>query len=92
MEYTKGDWEVTGSGKRIWVKDGDGVGVTPIVEICGDNEESEANAHLVASSPALYEALKEIAGYIGNMDDIGKPHLTALKRTADKALAQADGK
>ena len=73
MNYSKGEWEVTDSGfnrfttyrnkrtgGRIFVTFGEDLEL--IAEVQGDSqEEAEANAHLIAAAPELYEAMKEIA-------------------------------
>lgn len=58
MEHTKGDWEVIDrwnvlSGKRLVANCG---GYFHNVESVA--EESEANAHLIAAAPRLYEWVK----------------------------------
>ncbi len=63
LNYTKGKWYVALNGK-VLVKSGE-----QYTEICSmpfssareadQMPESEANAHLIASAPALYEALKK---------------------------------
>ena len=72
MNYTKGEWKVTDSafsrftayrgrkqGGRTFVTTA--LNLNQIAEAQGDTqEEAEANAHLIAAAPDMYEALKEI--------------------------------
>ena len=53
MEYTKGKWEID---KDYWWIRANG---KPIIGCWGD--EREANAHLIAAAPELYEFVKEMA-------------------------------
>ena len=54
-EFTKGPWKV---GRRINVFTAGNIGWA-ICE-CSGNADATANAHLIASAPDMYEALKEV--------------------------------
>ena len=83
MEYTKGKWKYEKSYRYHNVINESG---GTIVQ-CGTLEESEANAHLIAAAPAMYEALKQLALVCR---DVSYTHTELV--SARKALAQADGK
>jgi len=53
MEYTKGEWEPEQSGTAIMVEGKRLASLT----LSWPRIEREANAHLIASSPDLYEVL-----------------------------------
>uniref|UniRef100_A0A6M3KJJ9 Uncharacterized protein n=1 Tax=viral metagenome TaxID=1070528 RepID=A0A6M3KJJ9_9ZZZZ len=81
MNHTKGEWKARKSAVGDWVIETDGE------LIC--REARHYNAHLLAASPALYEALKlyqkHQAGTRGHY--CGKCH-----EAINKALAKAEGK
>ena len=60
---------------------------------CGMEEESEANAHLIAAAPKMHKALKDIGLYLAvNYDEnnepyfiIDKEYLAMTKTLVDKA-------
>lgn len=89
-DYTKGEWKVSGSGKRVWVTHED-ASVVPIAEIRGENEEAKANAHLIAAAPAMYEALKAIDVF-GNRTEYDLVLGTNVTAKIIKALSKAEGK
>lgn len=102
MEYTKGEWEVTkwASHPNIHVSVEDGKGFRFIAN-CGNpkddtlptNPDAEANAHLIAAAPDMYEALKELIDHMTmTKGAFARPTLADVKRMADKALAKAEGK
>lgn len=93
MEYTSGNW-------RGELREDDNVrriysGFEAIADVFGTNGEDEANAHLIASAPALYEALKKLVVHFKL-----SPHLQAVRDGYDedyiekglKALTKAEGK
>lgn len=56
--YTKGKWEVRSgilNTKDIFITSGE----TDIAKIFWQLSSAEANAHLIASAPDMYEALKQ---------------------------------
>ena len=89
--YTKGEWEVSSSGKRIWVTGVDSSGihfVEPIAEIKDLNKHAEANAQLIAAAPDLYEACKWL---LEDCDiNEGARVKVSTKTQIIKALAKAD--
>ena len=102
MNYTKGDWEITDSAFSRFTtyrkhRTGGRTFVTTllsrelIAEAQGDTqEEAEANAHLIAASPDMYEALRQAWALLAT-----RCHIPAIKSAADicgKALAKAEGK
>ncbi len=91
MEYTKGEWKVrsgfkvTAGEEQTWVAD-----CYPYHEKHPRPRviEAEANAHLIASAPDLYEALREAQITLRVLQPSG----SAVLREIDKALAKAEGK
>lgn len=99
MNYTKGKWEVKGFAEfvcGVWY-----ASITssdkPIAKVRGDNKNNcEANAHLIAASPNLYEALKEAHEWLTQLNKlhpiIDDGDFNILQRHIQKALAKAEGK
>ncbi|KKL87953.1 hypothetical protein LCGC14_1929560 [marine sediment metagenome] len=115
MEFTKGEWKVTDSAfSRYTTYRSNRTGGRAFVTVTEDleqvaeaqgstQEEAEANAHLIAAAPAMYEALKTL---IIHPQPVVVPTLSdaqcraELKRLCErvdrfkditnKALAQAD--
>ena len=84
MEHTKGEWKYRKDTRYHNVVNESG---GTIVQ-CGTLDSSEANAHLIAAAPDMYEALKELVsdfkqGAMPNFDEI--PEFEAI-------LAKAEGK
>jgi hypothetical protein len=74
MRYTKGNWYVSGNkvGPRIVSDDQDDGMMMPVcyIETFDYPDQHEANAKLIASAPALLEALEEITeSYIKIIDE-----------------------
>ncbi len=112
MNYTDGNWSVerhygsktTPSRVTSWVlySDLDDEDHSPedcLGEIYGPDvttSELEANAHLCAAAPLLYEALRMIRGFIEdgtlalNMDDYSAAYWRPLNTTMDTALRAVD--
>lgn len=94
MEYTKGEWAVTNTaferfstfrGKRTGARTfvTNGFELDEIAEVQGDTEEeAEANAHLIAAAPDMYQALKELQKdqIVEQMDNIEE----ALRKAESK--------
>lgn len=55
-------------------------------------DEAEANARLIASAPALLDALREIAEMAENRSRVNMPDGTSLALFARAAIAQAEGR
>jgi len=97
MEYTKGGWEVTRwaghNDIHVSVNEGSYMGFiancgNPVADTLPTNPEALANAHLIASAPDLYEALKDWVDWA--IDDERTRVMPMGK--SDKALAKAKGK
>ena len=94
MNNTKGEWKVTDSafsrfttyrgkrqGGRTFVTTA--LNLNQVAEAQGDTqEEAEANAHLIAAAPDMYEALKNLSNYPAE----------SVRQIAQMALAKAEGK
>jgi len=96
MEHTKGPWTVR-DGQEILDWTGD---ECRLVARChaGHAPERAANARIIASAPALLEALRELAeigeGGVIERRETGKPiwsALDAIKTIARAAIAKAQG-
>ena len=95
-KYTKGPWllsTIDGEDK-LMVGGGDGSDVVADIRTDRKEVEVEANAHLIASAPELYEALRQLhamhRAFSGNdnwtdLDD-------EVRALAEKALAHAEGR
>ena len=57
MEITKGKWKVVGAN-HVYCDINESESRL-IAKIGGEDEETEANAHLIAAAPDMYEALKD---------------------------------
>ena len=55
-------------------------------------DEMNANAHLIAAAPAMYEALKALVEYLDTQVQAGKLDDWKHVLVARQALAQAEGK
>ena len=108
MNNTKGEWKVTDSafsrfttyrgkrqGGRTFVTTA--LNLNQVAEAQGDTqEEAEANAHLIAAAPDMYEALKALLRWAelsytndtGEWADENDPTIVLTK----KAIAKAEGK
>jgi len=81
MNYTKGKWKVDKQGR-----DYPNMVIEPTSgRVIADCYDSEANAHLIASAPDMYEALREICR---RYDEDGILDISPAR----KALAKAEGK
>lgn len=84
MEYSRGDWKVVTNmdGHKTIVRTGSGF--IAVTKVARPKEECEANAHLIASAPKLYEALKALTKEFTKQCEV--------EANAYKALAEAEGK
>ncbi len=93
MEYTKGEWKQFHSrSQEVWsYRDGYRPKYVCTVEM--NNDEFDANAHLIAAAPLMYEALKAVKYGVpmvgGEPDGLAEHHVNEL---IDAALAAAEGK
>ncbi len=55
-------------------------------------EIKQANAHLIAAAPAMYEALKEWCDYYAAYNPIRDKRIEPFIKLTRQALAQAEGK
>lgn len=98
MNYTKGEWKaaIPEGSNGYWLVASNGKEICTIYESVA---EIEANAHLIAAAPALYEALKALKEWkLANPDIGNRPGLPVgltgneIKLMVDKALSKAEGK
>ena len=94
MEYTKGKWEVGSDSWDTYI----GTGTQYLAKIINSgsltDNEVQANAHLIAAAPEMYEALKLLIERM-NSDMVGSEYgvaLTLPRVWAERALAKAEGK
>ena len=93
MNYTKGEWRVTGECFH------DNIGAYRLVlgandELIGhlwpnSNPQTEANAQLIAAAPDMYEALKVVVGYFDSPEVSNASDFIPQLRNA---LAKAEAK
>jgi len=64
MEYTKGEWKahLTLPDDQVWVLNKDSAKILASIHSkeCPNETEREANAHLIAAAPDMYEALSQL--------------------------------
>ena len=80
-KHTPGPWVVhtfTISGKEK----------LEVLDATGTNACVQANAHLIAAAPAMYEALKNTLAYFMRSNQSHAPEVRVIRA----ALAQAEGK
>lgn len=90
MNYTKGEWKVEETdvrGRYPFVVLGDGV-VIARIEDEGNSGTPEANAHLIAAAPQMYEAL--LAVYEDIHLDLVQGGSNELNIKVQQALAKAE--
>ena len=87
MTHTPGPWKVVDPADRHKQADimGNGFHIAEVVE---DPMQGQANAHLIAAGPAMYEALDWIIYEI----DKGTHDLSDIRRVAQEAKARAEGR
>jgi len=89
--YTKGEWKAKGS--RVYNEDDDVIAFVNDGKSFGPTPISEANAHLIAAAPLLYEACKMLLDHMTMArNESGRPYLADVKRQAHKALAKVEAK
>ena len=97
MEYTKGEWTVHNQDLR----NGDTLiihppvgenGIYPFYATVGGVEMRKA-AHLIASAPLMYEALKDVLGMADShtLNMMCEPGLT-IEQKIQQAISKAEGK
>ncbi len=97
MNYTKGKWSISNdypkAGDRVIIATLPNGGVKSIAKLTLQHlpEDTEANAHLIAVAPEMYEAVIEAQKVIllALDKDIFYPNLA---RKVKQALAKAEGK
>ena len=80
-QFTPGPWAVhtfTISGKEK----------LEVLDATGTNACVQANAHLIAAAPAMYEALQATLAYFMRSNQSHAPEVQAIRT----ALAQAEGR
>ena len=91
--YTKGKWgveEVPDDMLCIYSKTPNGFhyGICNVL----NGIDKEANAHLIAAAPDMYEALKDCITSMQSAKLYGPEHLEGAIMTAQMALSKAEGK
>ena len=88
---TKGEWGI-GQNKfgDYLIIATDGLKHSVVADIHQVNDNAEANARLIASSPDLLEALKEAQGYIARIEIYKHEQRTPLEEKMIKAIAKAE--
>ena len=102
MKHTKGPWEDVNLGSdNIWIIDESGnyiaetIGADEEGRYIKDDEEREANAHLIAAAPELLEAcntiLNRFGGHVRDYEEMTAGQKLAIERTVE-AIRKAEGK
>ena len=84
-QYTKGEWKSRHPINNDYtIYTGEyGKGIVQVALLFESSPNAEANAHLIAAAPALYEALKSV------LDDANNGSFTTLAGTVRKLVEQA---
>ncbi len=86
---TKGEWMVEGD---CYIIAGEEYKHSLIADIATANDNYEANAHLIAAAPDMYEALIWFQEWNGNRKPDGeKPNRADVARKVKQALSKANG-
>ena len=102
MDYTKGEWELRQSpfvytGMNVYAgKDSDSLAIVHPYPY-GHPSEGQANAHLIAAAPSLYEATGDVAAECSRLEQTGltpeQQHIVnAIKEIVMTAQAKAEGR
>lgn len=93
LRATPGPWSVRKHGYPIITDDAKNKWIATIHSVEPENEVREANAHLIAAAPELYEALEELCRYANDSNDCqyGTLSTRLVKDIAEAALAKARG-
>jgi hypothetical protein len=88
-KHTNGPWLITtiDGDDCLMVGGGDGSDVVADIRTDRPEDEVEANAHLMASAPEMYEALKKLAECSKEV-----PLMKYEQGLVDKAIAHAEGR
>tara|TARA_Y100000310_G_scaffold86838_1_gene83723 strand:- start:132 stop:410 length:279 start_codon:yes stop_codon:yes gene_type:complete len=88
-KHTNGPWLITtiDGDDCLMVGGGDGSDVVADIRTDRPEDEVEANAHLIASAPEMYEALKKLAECSKEI-----PLMKYEQGLVDKAIAHAEGR
>lgn len=103
MKYTKGPWKIYGrEGKlKCYITDTDGRAIADFDSFCSahtSRENLEANVHLAAAAPDMYEALIKIKKWAESANDYltqegyGVGAISDIIRISDDLIDQAEGK
>ena len=87
MNYTKGEWKLKVS-KTGWQIGSEHHLIAYYAST--QNPEAEANAHLIAAAPDMYEALKFLVAWDASYDDAAL--ISKACSYARKAIAKVEGK
>jgi hypothetical protein len=81
MSYTEGPWHVYHYGVHNTKED--------IAVVNSGNKAAEANSRLIAASPQMFEALKNIYNYVGeNPNEQAEVLLDEIYNMASSAIAK----
>jgi hypothetical protein len=84
-KFTQGPWKYDPAAEAVTSGD--------LIVIVYEMNTNEADGHLIAAAPDMYEALKEIGRILesDNCETID-PTISAAEELVSKALAKAEGK
>lgn len=65
-KFTKGEWVACVDEDSCWVDSVEGGLLADITHADVSNSESDANAHLIAAAPSMYEVLEDVLEILPN--------------------------
>lgn len=87
-KFTKGEWKIQDDGYgMIGVILKKGLGIL----VGRKSKETQANAHLIAAAPEMYEMLDEVSHVLGHeLNPTNKTYIKAIKELLAKARGEHD--
>lgn len=89
--FTPGPWRVGRAGPNLCPTVGTYQGLMTAMVTHGDGHSTQANAHLIAAAPELYEALENLMASDGARGTYDASKAFDAKAAAERALAKAQG-
>lgn len=91
-KHTPGPWSIYNGGQDEFMVCTERNGPrTIIAEVAGDSDTARANAKILAASPEMLDALKEILVSLATYSD-GYNLKVSIRNFAEIAIAKAEGK
>lgn len=93
-KFTKGEWKATKVQDRLFRIDSECCEIAKTIRWNGSeshkyNDEVEANAHLIAAAPEMYEMLDEVLNVLGHeLNPTNKSYIKAIKELLAKSRGE----